>query len=123
MTRRYPAQIRLTLGRASGGSGAYCRQQRPTIIVETANRFARDLMVQEVGFAMLRDYSKDSEGRREHLCARQSDGARTCPPCQSGKKFLKRVGLSSVYLTVCLMSLWPRYAWIERVSRPALARA
>ena len=26
-----------------------------TIIVETANRFARDLMVQEVGFAMLRD--------------------------------------------------------------------
>ena len=25
-----------------------------TIIVETANRFARDLMVQEVGFAMLR---------------------------------------------------------------------
>jgi DNA invertase Pin-like site-specific DNA recombinase len=28
-----------------------------TIIVETANRFARDLMVQEVGFAMLRDLS------------------------------------------------------------------
>jgi hypothetical protein len=26
-----------------------------TIIVETANRFARDLTVQEVGFAMLRD--------------------------------------------------------------------
>jgi DNA invertase Pin-like site-specific DNA recombinase len=26
-----------------------------TIIVQTANRFARDLMVQEVGFAMLRD--------------------------------------------------------------------
>jgi DNA invertase Pin-like site-specific DNA recombinase len=26
-----------------------------TIVVETANRFARDLMVQEVGFAMLRD--------------------------------------------------------------------
>src|ERR1700722_16270131 len=26
-----------------------------TVIVETANRFARDLMVQEVGFAMLRD--------------------------------------------------------------------
>ena len=26
-----------------------------TIIVETAQRFARDLMVQEVGFAMLRD--------------------------------------------------------------------
>src|ERR1700730_7581289 len=26
-----------------------------TIIVETASRFARDLMVQEVGFAMLRD--------------------------------------------------------------------
>jgi DNA invertase Pin-like site-specific DNA recombinase len=26
-----------------------------TIIVETANRFARDLMVQEVGYAMLRD--------------------------------------------------------------------
>jgi DNA invertase Pin-like site-specific DNA recombinase len=26
-----------------------------TIIVETSNRFARDLMVQEVGFAMLRD--------------------------------------------------------------------
>jgi DNA invertase Pin-like site-specific DNA recombinase len=26
-----------------------------TIIVETANRFARDLMVQEVGFAMLKD--------------------------------------------------------------------
>ena len=26
-----------------------------TIIVETANRFARDLMVQEVGFAMLQD--------------------------------------------------------------------
>ncbi len=26
-----------------------------TIIVETANRFARDLMLQEVGFAMLRD--------------------------------------------------------------------
>jgi DNA invertase Pin-like site-specific DNA recombinase len=26
-----------------------------TILVETANRFARDLMVQEVGFAMLRD--------------------------------------------------------------------
>jgi len=26
-----------------------------TIIVDTANRFARDLMVQEVGFAMLRD--------------------------------------------------------------------
>ena len=26
-----------------------------TIIVETANRFARDLMVQEVGFAMLRE--------------------------------------------------------------------
>ena len=26
-----------------------------TIIVETANRFARDLMVQEVGFAILRD--------------------------------------------------------------------
>ena len=26
-----------------------------TIIVENANRFARDLMVQEVGFAMLRD--------------------------------------------------------------------
>lgn len=26
-----------------------------TIIVETANRFARDLMVQEVGFSMLRD--------------------------------------------------------------------
>jgi DNA invertase Pin-like site-specific DNA recombinase len=26
-----------------------------TIIVETANRFVRDLMVQEVGFAMLRD--------------------------------------------------------------------
>jgi DNA invertase Pin-like site-specific DNA recombinase len=26
-----------------------------TIIVETANRFARDLMVQEVGWAMLRD--------------------------------------------------------------------
>jgi DNA invertase Pin-like site-specific DNA recombinase len=26
-----------------------------TIIVETANRFARDLMVQEVGFAVLRD--------------------------------------------------------------------
>lgn len=25
------------------------------IVVETANRFARDLMVQEVGFAMLRD--------------------------------------------------------------------
>jgi DNA invertase Pin-like site-specific DNA recombinase len=25
-----------------------------TIIVETANRFARDLMVQEVGYAMLR---------------------------------------------------------------------
>lgn len=25
-----------------------------TIVVETANRFARDLMVQEVGFAMLR---------------------------------------------------------------------
>jgi hypothetical protein len=25
-----------------------------TVIVETANRFARDLMVQEVGFAMLR---------------------------------------------------------------------
>jgi hypothetical protein len=25
------------------------------IIVETASRFARDLMVQEVGFAMLRD--------------------------------------------------------------------
>jgi hypothetical protein len=28
-----------------------------TIIVETANRFARDLIVQEVGFAMLRDLS------------------------------------------------------------------
>jgi DNA invertase Pin-like site-specific DNA recombinase len=28
-----------------------------TIVVETANRFARDLMVQEVGFAMLRDLS------------------------------------------------------------------
>jgi hypothetical protein len=27
-----------------------------TIIVETANRFARDLMVQEVGFAMLREF-------------------------------------------------------------------
>jgi DNA invertase Pin-like site-specific DNA recombinase len=26
-----------------------------TIIVETASRFARDLMVQEIGFAMLRD--------------------------------------------------------------------
>jgi DNA invertase Pin-like site-specific DNA recombinase len=26
-----------------------------TIMVETANRFARDLMVQEVGFTMLRD--------------------------------------------------------------------
>jgi DNA invertase Pin-like site-specific DNA recombinase len=26
-----------------------------TVLVETANRFARDLMVQEVGFAMLRD--------------------------------------------------------------------
>jgi hypothetical protein len=26
-----------------------------TIIVETANRFARDLMVQEVGWTMLRD--------------------------------------------------------------------
>lgn len=26
-----------------------------TIVVETANRFARDLMVQEIGFAMLRD--------------------------------------------------------------------
>jgi Resolvase, N terminal domain len=26
-----------------------------TIVVETANRFARDLIVQEVGFAMLRD--------------------------------------------------------------------
>ena len=25
-----------------------------TIVVETANRFARDLMVQEIGFAMLR---------------------------------------------------------------------
>jgi DNA invertase Pin-like site-specific DNA recombinase len=25
-----------------------------TIIVETANRFARDLMVQEIGYAMLR---------------------------------------------------------------------
>jgi hypothetical protein len=31
------------------GNGAH------TIIVETANRFARDLMVQEVGFAMLRE--------------------------------------------------------------------
>ena len=25
-----------------------------TVVVETANRFARDLMVQEIGFAMLR---------------------------------------------------------------------
>ncbi len=31
------------------------RLRARTIIVETANRFARDLMVQEVGFAMLRD--------------------------------------------------------------------
>ena len=30
-----------------------------TIIVETANRFARDLMVQEVGFAMLRERGID----------------------------------------------------------------
>jgi DNA invertase Pin-like site-specific DNA recombinase len=30
-----------------------------TIIVETANRFARDLMVQEVGFAMLKDRGID----------------------------------------------------------------
>jgi hypothetical protein len=28
-----------------------------TIIVETANRFARDLMVQEVGFAMLASWA------------------------------------------------------------------
>jgi hypothetical protein len=27
-----------------------------------------------------------------------------------------------VLLTVCLMSLWPRYVRIERVSRPALAQ-
>jgi hypothetical protein len=30
-----------------------------TIIVETANRFARDLMVQEVGYAMLRSRGID----------------------------------------------------------------
>jgi DNA invertase Pin-like site-specific DNA recombinase len=30
-----------------------------TIIVETANRFARDLMVQEVGYAMLRERGID----------------------------------------------------------------
>ncbi|WP_354095908.1 recombinase family protein [Bradyrhizobium sp. RT10b] len=30
-----------------------------TIVVETANRFARDLMVQEVGFAMLRERGID----------------------------------------------------------------
>jgi DNA invertase Pin-like site-specific DNA recombinase len=31
-----------------------------TIIVETANRFARDLMVQEVGYAMLRSPGRDA---------------------------------------------------------------
>jgi hypothetical protein len=33
-----------------------------TIIVETADRFARDLMVQEVGWAMLRDMGVSYEG-------------------------------------------------------------
>ena len=32
-----------------------CKFPARTIAVETANRFARDLMVQEIGFAMLRD--------------------------------------------------------------------
>ena len=35
--------------------GAHRGQRRAYVIVETANRFARDLMVQEVGFAMLRE--------------------------------------------------------------------
>jgi hypothetical protein len=37
---------------------AYC-----TIIVETASRFARDLMVQEVGFAKLQALGKFRSGR------------------------------------------------------------
>jgi hypothetical protein len=47
-----------------------------TIVVETANRFARDLMVQEVGFAMLRDLgvtliAADSHRHWTALVARQ----------------------------------------------------
>ena len=36
-----------------------------TIIVETANRFARDLMVQEVGYAMLKERGIDADRRRQ----------------------------------------------------------
>ena len=44
-----------TQGPASGRCWSGCCNGVRTIVVETANRFARDLMVQEVGFAMLKE--------------------------------------------------------------------
>ena len=45
---RHPARLQGDAG-AAAGNGVR------TIVVETANRFARDLMVQEVGYAMLKE--------------------------------------------------------------------
>src|SRR5215213_2861432 len=56
------------------------------IIVETANRFARDLIVQETGFAMLKEQGVElhrRQGRRpEELCRarREPRAAREAPP-------------------------------------------
>jgi DNA invertase Pin-like site-specific DNA recombinase len=63
-----------------------------TIIVETASRFARDLMVQEVGHAKLRERGIDliaadnpgsfmSAGRRRQPGATMTHGGRRWPAC------------------------------------------
>ena len=58
-----------------------------TIVVETANRFARDLMVQEVGFAMLRELgvSPKLKGARDR--ARRAQGK-----CEGRKAYAEREG-------------------------------
>ena len=55
MTRRSAAPTHRDPARLQGDAGTALSNGVRTIVVETANRFARDLMVQEVGYAMLKE--------------------------------------------------------------------